>query len=76
MVGAVVQSGLQADQRVAGEDALDYCVAQTLFDGGEEVLGDGAAEDFLREDHIVLLVLRLEADPNVTEAVRRFRPVR
>ena len=47
VVGAVVQSGLQADQRVTGEDALDDCVAQTLFDGGEEVLGDGAAEDFL-----------------------------
>ena len=67
MVGAIVQSSLQADQRVSGENALDDRVAQALFDGGEEVFGDGAAEDFLGEDHVVLLILRLEADPNVTE---------
>ena len=39
MVGAVVQQGLQADERVAGEDALLHGVAQALFDGGKKFLG-------------------------------------
>ena len=67
MIGAVVQSRLQADQRVTGENALLNCIAQTLLNGGEEVLGDRAAEDLLCEYHVVLLILWLEADPNVTE---------
>ena len=67
MVGAIVQGGLQADQRIACQNALDYCVAQTLFNRGEEVLGHGAAEDFLCKNHVVLLILGLEANPNVTE---------
>ena len=66
MVGAVVQHGLQADQRIASQRALLNGFLQALFHGGVEVTGHAAAEDFLGEDQIVLLVLRLEAYPDIT----------
>ena len=67
MVGAVVQRGLEVDERVAGEDALLHGVAQALFDRGEEVFGNAAAEHFLGEDHFLRLLLGLEADPDIAE---------
>jgi len=67
MVRAVIESSLQADKRIAGENALLNCVAQTLFNRGEEVSGNRAAENFLGEDEVILLILGLEANPNVTE---------
>ena len=67
MILAVIQGCLQADQRVAGENALLHRVAQALFDRGEEVLRNRTAEHFFGEDHLVRLFLRLEADPHVTE---------
>ena len=67
MIGAVVERRLEVDERVTGENALLDRVAQTLFDRGEEVLGNAAAEHFLGEDHFVRLLLRLEADPDVAE---------
>ena len=67
MVGAIIQHGLQADERVAGEHALLHGVAQALFDGREEVFRHAAAEDFLGENHVVGLVLGLEADPDIAE---------
>ena len=67
MVGAVVQHGLQADERVAGEHALLHGVAQALFDGREEVFRHAAAKDFFFKDHVIGLVLRLKADPDVAE---------
>ena len=67
MVGAVIQHGLQANERVTGEHTLLHGVAQTFFNGREEVFRHAAAEDLLGEDHVVGLILRLEADPDVTE---------
>ncbi len=67
MVRAIIEGSLQADKGIAGENALLNCVAQTLFNGGEEVSGNGAAENFLSKDEVILLVLGLEANPNVTE---------
>ncbi len=67
MVRAIIEGSLQADKGIAGENALLNCVAQTLFNGGEEVSGNGTAENFLSKDEVILLILGLEANPNVTE---------
>ena len=67
MVGAIVQGSLQADHGITGQRALLNGFLNALLNGGVEVLGDGAAEDFLSEDHVVLLLLRLEANPDVAE---------
>ena len=67
MVGAIVQGSLQADHGITGQRALLNGFLNALLNGGVEVLGDGAAEDFLGEDHVVLLLLRLEANPDVAE---------
>ena len=67
MVGAIVQHGLQVHHRVAGQGTVGAGLPQALFHSGEEVLGHGAAEDLLGEDHVVLLGLGLEADPHVAE---------
>ena len=67
VIGAVIQHGLQVHHGIAGQRAVDAGLAQALFHGGEEVLGHGTAEHFLGEDHVILLGLRLKADPHVTE---------
>ena len=67
MIGAIVKDGLEVHDGITRERAVDAGLAQTLFDRGEEVLGDAAAEDFLGEDHLFALLVGLEADPNVTE---------
>ena len=64
MVGAVVQRRLEVDDRITGEHAVIHALAQTLFNGREEVLRDGAAEDVLGKDHLLALI-RLELDPDV-----------
>ena len=43
MIGAVVQSSLQADQRVTGENALLNCIAQTLLNGQDDKVAGGLA---------------------------------
>ena len=67
VIGTVIKDGLEVDDGITGERTVQAGFAQTLFHGGEEVLGDGAAEDFLGEDHLFGLLIRLKADPNVTE---------
>ncbi len=68
MVGAVVQrDGLQTDERVTGEHTLLHGVAQALFDRREEVFRNAAAKDFLSENHVLGLLLGLEADPDIAE---------
>ena len=47
MIGAIVKDGLEVHDGITRERAVDAGLAQTLFDRGEEVLGDGAAEYFL-----------------------------
>ena len=49
VVAAVVDGGLEVDDRVAGEIAAGGGLDDALFDGGDEVAGDGAAEDFVAE---------------------------
>ena len=67
MIGAVIQGGLQPHQGIAGQHALVGGLPQALFHGGEEVLGDAAAEDLFGEDHVLGLILGLKADPHVAE---------
>ena len=40
------------DMVTVSDDDIAATILQTLFDRGEEVLGDAAAEDFLGEDHL------------------------
>ena len=67
MIGAIIKDGFEVHDGITRERAVDAGLAQTLFDRGEEVLGDAAAEDFLGKDHLFALLVGLEADPNVTE---------
>ena len=67
VIGAIVEHALEVDDRIAGERAVDHGFAQALFHGGEEVLGHAAAEHFLGEDHLLALLVGLEADPDIAE---------
>ena len=49
VITAVVDDGPEVDDRVAGEIAAGGGLDDALFDGGDEVAGDGAAEDFAGE---------------------------
>ena len=49
VITAVVDGGLEVDHRVAGEIAAGGRLDDALFDGGDEVAGDRAAEDFVAE---------------------------
>lgn len=66
VVGAVVQRGLEANDRVARERPLRDTVAQALFHGGEEALRHRAAHDALGKLEAVRIA-RGELDPNVAE---------
>ena len=67
MVGSVVQRGFQANQRITCEDTLVNCITQSFFNSREEVFGNTSAEYFLSKDHIIGFILRLKADPHITE---------
>ena len=49
VIAAVVDGGLEVDDGVAGEIAAGGGLDDALLDGGDEVAGDGAAEDFVGE---------------------------
>ena len=66
MIGAVVESSLDAYGRITSENTLLDSVAETLFNGGEEVLRNRAADNSLCKLEIVGIV-GLELDPDVAE---------
>ena len=66
VVGTVVQGSLDTNGGIAREHALVDCFAQTLFNSGEEVLGNRAADYALCKLEAVGII-RLELDPNVAE---------
>ena len=66
MIGAVVEGGLKTYNRVACEGTLVYSFQQALFNCGEEVFGNRAADNSLAELK-TLSVTRLELNPNITE---------
>ena len=47
MIGAVSQRSFEVDNRVTGEYAFSHSLAQTLFDGGMEVLRNASSENLL-----------------------------
>ena len=49
MIGAVVEDDFEVHHRIAGEIAARGRVLDSLFDGGNEVPGNGAAEDIVDE---------------------------
>ena len=65
VIGAIDQDRLEADDGITGDHAAGNAVLQALFNGREEVLGDGAADDLLLEDEGVA-VAGLKLDPNIT----------
>ena len=49
MVGSVVQSRLEADNRISGKRSLQDGLGNTLLNSGEVVLRNAAADDFFIE---------------------------
>ena len=67
MVRTIVQNCLQVNNGIAGKRTMCAGLSQTLFNCGEEVLGNGAAEYFFCEYQIFFIEVGLEANPNITE---------
>ena len=67
VVAAVVDGGLEVDDGVAGEVAAGGGLDDALLDGGDEVAGDGAAEDFAGELEAAAAGEGLHADFAVAE---------
>ena len=67
VVAAVVDGGLEVDDGVAGEVAARGRLDDALFDGGDEVARDGAAEDFVGELEAAAAGQGLHADFAVAE---------
>ena len=67
VIGAIIQNGLQIHHRITGQRTVDAGLPQALFHSGEIVLGHRAAEHLLGKDHVILLGLGLEADPDIAE---------
>mgnify|MGYP000582782073 CR=1 FL=1 len=66
-MGRTVAEGcLQTDNGITGKGTLEDRFAQTLFDCGEEVLGNGAADNFLGKLEAVAVDM-LKSDPNIAE---------
>ena len=49
MVGTVIDGDLEIHHGVSGQEALFGRFHDALFHGGDEVLGDGAAENLIGE---------------------------
>jgi hypothetical protein len=49
VITAVEDGGFEVDDGVAGEVAADGSLEDAFLDGGDEVAGDGAAEDLVDE---------------------------
>ena len=60
MVLAVVQRGLYAHHRIAGQHAVHHGLAQALFDGGDVLLRHHAADDRVDKLEVHALVRRLK----------------
>jgi hypothetical protein len=67
VVGAVEDGDLEVDDGVAGEIAARGRLDDALFDGGDEIARDCAAEDFVGEFESGSARLRLHADFAVAE---------
>src|SRR4029453_8805542 len=66
MERAVVELDVDAGRRGAGEDAVFHRFLDALFDGLDELLGDGPALDLVLEDEVMARFGRLDADLAVT----------
>ncbi len=53
VIAAVVEADLEIDDGVSGEEATGGGFEDSLFDGGNEVLGNGPAEDVIDELEVV-----------------------
>ena len=49
VIAAIVEADLEIDDGISGEEAAGGGFEDSLFDGGDEVFGDGAAEDVVDE---------------------------
>ncbi len=67
VIAAVVDGDLEVDDGVAGEVAAGGGLDDAFFDGGNEVAGDGAAEDFVGEFEAAAARQGLHADFAVAE---------
>ena len=68
MVGAEVKSCLDAYHGITCDKTLCDALAKTLFNCGEVVLGNCAADNFVRcEYEFFFACIGLETDPYVTE---------
>ena len=66
-MGRTVAEGcLQTDNGITGKGTLEDRFAQTLFNCGEEVLGNGAADNLLGKLEAVAVDM-LKSDPNIAE---------
>ena len=66
-IAAVEDGGAEVDHGVAGEVAADGGFEDALFDGGDEVAGDGAAEDVVDELEAAAAREGFDADLAVAE---------
>ena len=66
MIGAVIQGGFQTHNRISSQRSLVDAFAQALFHGGEEALGNGAANHALAEFQS-FAVAGFKLDPHITE---------
>ncbi|MPM93963.1 hypothetical protein SDC9_141105 [bioreactor metagenome] len=68
MVGAIVQGGLYASYRIAGQYAFHHTVMQALFDMRNKVSRHSATDNLVDKDKIIILgIARFKGDPYVTE---------
>ena len=67
MVGTIVELGMQARHREAGEDTLDEVVAQALLNGRDEVARNSAADNGVFELEFDARLGWRELDPDIAE---------
>ena len=66
MVGTEIKGCLQTDHRITGKHAFQHTFAKALFNGGEVLLGNGTANDFIEELKFIG-ISGLKANINITE---------
>src|SRR5207247_604535 len=64
---AVVNDDANVLHGIARDGALLEQIADAFFDGGDELAGDGAAEDFIDELEALAALERLDAQENFAE---------